>query len=300
MALFGRKKRAPAFVRPSVKSDEFIRGATQMQMVNLSKPDALRHDGHLTGAGDPARDFDGWPCWLRYERDGFYVDYADGQPSWKVEPLPANPILGVCDGNGFIQIHMAEGGVWAYDSLRQAKYFESAPLPHKEHLFGPDAPYSEIHMTDPEHVAWVKAQKNPNLWHLAAMAVLAYCGDEHGFLDWLVEQPEMDAGTAAWIFLYSEGAEHLRGNGDALVDYAGNPVKHVLDALCRRSEEIGFHNDNIGIDEGFEKERQKCLNLINDGGVAQGVVIPYALLSGAMGPHTRAYENHLEDGVILA
>ena len=62
-----------------------------------------------------------------------------------------------------------------------------------------DAP-EEIDMSEAGHVAWVKAQRDPALWHQAAMAALAYRGDDHGFLHWLLEQPEMDRATAGWIF----------------------------------------------------------------------------------------------------
>jgi hypothetical protein len=35
-------------------------------------------------------------------------------------------------------------------------------------------PFEEIDMAEAEHAAWVKAQRDPALWHQAAMATLAY------------------------------------------------------------------------------------------------------------------------------
>ena len=43
-------------------------------------------------------------------------------------------------------------------------------------------------MAEADHAAWVKAQRDPALWHQAAMAALAYRGDHHGFLPWLLER----------------------------------------------------------------------------------------------------------------
>ena len=40
----------------------------------------------------------------------------------------------------------------------------------------------EIDLADAAHVAWVKSQRDPALWHQAAMAALAYRGDDYDFL----------------------------------------------------------------------------------------------------------------------
>ena len=34
--------------------------------------------------------------------------------------------------------------------------------------------FGEIDMSEADHAAWVKAQRDPALWHQAAMAALAY------------------------------------------------------------------------------------------------------------------------------
>ena len=51
-------------------------------------------------------------------------------------------------------------------------------------------PFDELNMRDPEHVAWVKSRRDPELWHAAAIAVLVYLGDPRGFIVWLLDQPE--------------------------------------------------------------------------------------------------------------
>ena len=52
-------------------------------------------------------------------------------------------------------------------------------------------PFDELNMRDPEHIEWVKSQRDPELWHACAIAVL---GDSRGFLIWLFDQPEVDRG----------------------------------------------------------------------------------------------------------
>src|SRR5262245_37995091 len=99
------------------------------------------------------------------------------------------------------------------------------------------AEFEEIDMTEAEHVAWVRAQRDPALWHQAAMAALAYRGDRHGFLHWLLEQPEMDRATAGWIFLWAEGSRYLRGKTDFPLNHiSSEDMMALFRSLCARSE----------------------------------------------------------------
>ena len=43
-------------------------------------------------------------------------------------------------------------------------------------------PFPELHMRDSEHVEWVKAQRDPEFWHAAAMAIVNTSGDPQGSL----------------------------------------------------------------------------------------------------------------------
>ncbi len=71
-------------------------------------------------------------------------------------------------------------------------------------------PFDELNMCDAEHVGWVKSQRDPELWHVAAMAIVNTVGDPHGFLVWLADQPETDRATAGYFFLGVFGADYLR------------------------------------------------------------------------------------------
>src|SRR4030095_6208397 len=72
-------------------------------------------------------------------------------------------------------------------------------------------PFDELNMCDAEHVGWVKSQRDPELWHAAAIAIVNTVGDPNGFLVWLADQPETDRATAGYFFLGVFGVDYLRG-----------------------------------------------------------------------------------------
>lgn len=96
-------------------------------------------------------------------------------------------------------------------------------------------PFDELNMRDPDHVDWVKSQRDPELWHVAAIAVLNYLGDPRGFLVWLMDQPETDRATAGYIFFGAYGSAYLRGQ----TDFGGEGLSDqqwldAMKAICRR------------------------------------------------------------------
>ena len=160
-------------------------------------------------------------------------------------------------------------------------------------------PFDELNMRDPEHVEWVKAQRDPELWHAAAIAILNYLGDPRGFLVWLTEQPEMDRATAGYIFLGAYGSAYLRGKtdfgGEGLSD---DEWRRAMEAICRRAATSGFTNDALGLHPGCEAERQACLDLVKHGQVAAGIVVPHAILDAPFPPE-RKLRYFIEDGALL-
>lgn len=158
----------------------------------------------------------------------------------------------------------------------------------------------EIDMAKATDVAWVKAQRDPALWHEAAMAALAYRGDEHGFLPWLLAQPETDRATAGWIFLWAEGSRYLRGETDfSLYHLASDEMVDIFAAICMRSEGVGFNNDNIGLESGFEPERKACLDIIENGKLAAGIIAPTAIIGRPFDKPRNDGRFALDDGIIL-
>ncbi len=162
------------------------------------------------------------------------------------------------------------------------------------------AKFEELDMSEAEHVAWVKAQRDPALWHQAAMAALAYRGDRHGFLPWLLEQPEMDRATAGWIFLWAEGSRYLRGKTDFPLNHISSETMVALfRSLCARSEGPGFSRDDLGLDPDFEPERRACLDVVARNEVAAGIVVPAQIIARPFAPPKRDARYTLDDGIIL-
>lgn len=160
-------------------------------------------------------------------------------------------------------------------------------------------PFDELNMCDPEHVDWVKARRDPELWHVAAIAVLVYLGDPRGFLVWLFDQPDVDRATAGYVFLGAHGCEYLRGRTDVHGEgLSGQEWLRVMEAVCHRAANAGFSNDALGLHPGFETEREACLNLVNTGMVTDGIVIPHVILNSAFPPEQKL-RYFIEDGAIL-
>lgn len=160
-------------------------------------------------------------------------------------------------------------------------------------------PFDEINMCDPEHVEWVKATRDPELWHVAAGALLTYLGDPHLFLLWLFDQDEVDRATAGYIFLGRYGERYLAGDpilgGEGV---SGSALLDVFNAICRRSEDRGFASDRIGLEPGLEQVRQKCLDLMQKGAVAADIIFPRRLLAFPF-PTAIGRKYFVEDGALL-
>ncbi len=108
-------------------------------------------------------------------------------------------------------------------------------------------PFDDLNMCDREHVEWVKSQRDPELWHAAAMAVVNTLGDPCGFLAWMADQPEMDRATAGYVFLHY-GPSYLRGRADFSggEGLSGDEWLNALTAVCRRAATIGFTHNLLG------------------------------------------------------
>jgi hypothetical protein len=157
----------------------------------------------------------------------------------------------------------------------------------------------EIDMAKAKDVNWVKGQRDPALWNQAAMAALAYRGDRHGFLQWLLAQAEMDRATAGWIFLWAEGSRYLRGETNfPLNNVSSEKMIEHFRALCQRSERMGFANDVLGLDKGFESERQACLDVIRRGEVAAGIIVPNDIVARPFAAPKADARFTLGDGLI--
>jgi hypothetical protein len=159
---------------------------------------------------------------------------------------------------------------------------------------------NEIDMANAVGVAKVQSHRDPALWHEATMAALAYRGDQHGFLRWVLQQPEADRATAGWIFLWAEGSRYLRGETSFPLNYlASDEVLDLFRAVCERSQVMGFASDALGLDPDFEAERLKCLAVIENGELAPGIIAPTALLARPFDSPRHDDRFTLDDGIII-
>jgi hypothetical protein len=160
-------------------------------------------------------------------------------------------------------------------------------------------PFDELNLRDLQHVDWVKSRRDPELWHVATIAIVNTLGDPHAFLVWLMDQPETDRATAGYVFFGAYGSAYLRGQtefgGEGLSD---QQWLSAMQAICRRAAKSGFTNDQLGLHPGFETERQACLDVINRGQVADGVAVPRALLDAPFPPEKKL-QYFVEDGSVL-
>lgn len=159
-------------------------------------------------------------------------------------------------------------------------------------------PFGELSTHDAAHVDWVKAQRDPELWHVFATA-LVVSGDPHGFLVWLFNQPETDRATAGYFFLGVFGRGYLAGQtefgGEGLSD---KQWLAAMEAVCKRAALTGFSNDRLGLAPGFEQERQRCLDLARRAMVADGVAVPTAILDAPFPPEQKL-SYFVDDGFVF-
>jgi hypothetical protein len=162
------------------------------------------------------------------------------------------------------------------------------------------APSAEIDVAEEGHVAWIRSQRDPSLWHQAVMAALAYRSDPHGFVPWVLAQPELDRATAGWLFLWPEGSRYLRGERNFLLACVSSErMLAIFRAVCERSAGVGFANDSIGLDPDFEPERLRALDVVARGEVPQGLIVPRALLDRPFVLERPDNRFDLDDGLLV-
>lgn len=135
----------------------------------------------------------------------------------------------------------------------------------------------ELDVTRAEDIAWIKSRREADIWHQAMVACICYRGDEHGFLPWLVEQPDLDRSTAAYLLLRAGGGDYF--SGDSLYSPVSQTALFaVLGALCERSETLGFRRDNLALEAEWEAARLACLDVAARGAVPRHITVPHAIL----------------------
>ena len=160
----------------------------------------------------------------------------------------------------------------------------------------------EIDIAKAADVDWLMAQADPAIWHEAAIAALAYRGDRHGFVPWLVQQPQMDRATAGWILMASPFREFLTGARASMwaTGVAVPELVEILTALCERSDRIGFSNDRLGLEQEWEEPRQACMAIIEGGELDPRLRAPTSIVGKPFPAPQEDMPYSVHDGLMIS
>jgi len=156
-----------------------------------------------------------------------------------------------------------------------------------------------LDVTELADVRWIMEAGNPAIWHQAAMAALAYRGDPHGLLPWLIARPAIDRATVGWIFFWAEGDRYLQGetNFDGFDHVSSEQMLSLFAMIGERSLDMPFGQDVIGLDPDFEPVRQRCIVAAKTAG--PNIAVPRQLLNKAFGTPQNTSPYLLEDGELI-
>ncbi len=129
-----------------------------------------------------------------------------------------------------------------------------------------------------EHIEWLKIHNNPADNFEVVSAEMCFRNDPHQFIDWLIDQPDLDRGTAGFIFFGAGGLERVMGSqhyGRVDPEWADR----LLYALCARSEQRGFQFDRIAPPSWCNDSRDKLLDFLSNNAPSADFLIPYNLFN---------------------
>lgn len=100
-------------------------------------------------------------------------------------------------------------------------------------------------------LAAAKKTRDPQVFHHMAIYAAAYGEDPKGLLTWLIDQPEFDRGTAAWLLNYLGAAAWISGICPDHSVMGADGAETILREICFRDEQSGFQEDTVGLDPGI-------------------------------------------------
>lgn len=159
--------------------------------------------------------------------------------------------------------------------------------------------FEEIYMEDPDHVEWLKSLNSPSDWDAAAEACFWYKGDEHGFLNWLIEHPDMDCKTATTIFIRM--GESLFSTGEEWSHFSQEQLRELVYAVCKRSETRGFSRNAMFTPAEWEETQLAFHNLMKKCNFPSDLPIPYAMFKPPLtqGGNDGVYEMGFGEGELV-
>lgn len=178
---------------------------------------------------------------------------------WKFK---ARPLLGPA-GDDFVNKRVPRKAV-----LEMMKEILSA---------SPEAERLSFDLTSESGLASAKTTGDPRIFHQMAVYAAAYDSDPAELLMWLIDQPEFDRGTAAWLLDYLGAALWIEGRAAAHSAMGAEEVELVLRQICIRAEDHGFEEDVVGLDSGISFKEMETAHARN--GMPDGLPWPEAIVS---------------------
>lgn len=144
-------------------------------------------------------------------------------------------------------------------------------------MLSSDSLIAELDLDNIAHIEWLKSRNNPADNFEVVSAEMCFHNDPHHFIDWLIDQPDMDRGTAGFIFFGAGGLERVMG-----LPYYGRVspqwADRLLYALCDRSEQRGFQFDRIAPPSWCNESREKLVQFLSNDNSLADFTIPRSII----------------------
>ena len=170
--------------------------------------------------------------------------------------------------------------------------------------YGPPDPTRQRVQTSIDDFDWLEANRDPDLWHLIARQVNFDLSATKRFVEWVVEQPDCDRATAAFLFLEMNGPECVANPSERVVsstDFSGR----LIGRICARSQNgDGFPISELTLSEhGLRDDQRGVLQqMLSMTATAIRCPVPVNLLSMPFGgrraksPYVVQPEGYIENG----
>lgn len=153
---------------------------------------------------------------------------------------------------------------------------------------------------------WLEANRDPDLWHLIVQQVNFDLGATKRFVEWVVEQPDCDRATAAFLFLEMNGPECVAIPPDRAVSSTDLSYR-LISRICARSQNgDGFPISELTLSEhGLQDDQRGVLQQMLDISMTATAIrcpVPVNLLSTPFGgrrarsPYVVQPDGYVENG----
>jgi hypothetical protein len=167
--------------------------------------------------------------------------------------------------------------------------------------YGPPDPTRQRVQTSIDDFGWLEANRDPDLWHLITQQVNFDLGATKRFVEWVVEQPDCDRATAAFLFLDMNGPECVANPSERVVSY------RLISRICARSQNgDGFPISELTLSEhGLQDDQRGVLQQMLDIPTTATAIlcpVPVNLLSMPFGgrraksPYVVQPDGYIENG----